>query len=603
MNDPVHLLGLFAVAAVLSAAGAVAENLDALAAQAAKYESGVSEEPLRRIEQLLREGSGEPARRAESEAVLIGMLAPETTFEAKRFACCLLAAYGSETALPALAALLKREETAGIACFALGRISSAKAGDCLRAALAEVKGLPRVQIAVTLGQRAEAESVKPLTGLVRDPDSAAARAAIRALGAIDTGEAREAVAALRRDADPAWAADLAAASLSLADKRLAAGDRKAAAALCADLVRADLPPHVRRGAFGLLLACDADGGVERVRQSLEASRPDPVLAPVALAHIVGLRGKKVSKEFGGLLPRLPPAEQVLLVEALACRGDADARAVIREQVGAAEPTVRRAAIGAVGKLEDASAVALLVQASKAAATPDEGKEIQAALASLRGGETTDQALVEVLRRAADKDKVPLIEVMARRGGREAAALLLELSGATDEQVARAAGQALARIAEGGDAASLAVLQKAAAGGDPRQREAALRALTAWRGFAAWDTVAGIYLKPENEAQRTLALRGLVRMAGAGNAQPDAVLIGRYRQLLDGARGDADRKMILNTLAGVAHPDALALALPLLEVPGVRAEAAQAVERIALAIQKTHPDLSRDALKRVKGGGI
>ena len=86
MNDPVRLLRLLAAAAALSAAGAGAESLDALAAQAAKYESGVSEEPLRRIEQLLREGAGEPARRAESEALLIGLLAPESTFEAKRFA-------------------------------------------------------------------------------------------------------------------------------------------------------------------------------------------------------------------------------------------------------------------------------------------------------------------------------------------------------------------------------------------------------------------------------------------------------------------------------------------------------------------------------------
>jgi len=372
--------------------------------------------------------------------------------------------------------------------------------------------------------------------------------------------------------------------------------------VCADFVSADSAAQVRRGAFGLLLRCDADGGVERVRSALAAEPPDAVFAPVAIAHIAGLRGRRVSKEFGKLMPRLAPALQVLLVEALACRADKDARAVIRAQLGAADPGVRQAAIDAVGKLEDESAVAGLVQAFAAAATPEEEKAIQASLASLSGGAATDKAIVAAVRRATGKEQALLIDVLARRGGGAAVPVLLELSGAPEEQAARAAAQALARLADSADNASLAALQKAVAGDDARTREVALRALAAWRGLAAWDTLAGVYAKPASEAQRALALRGLVRMAGEGNAQPDAALIGRYRQLLKGAQGDADNKLILTMMGGVAHPDTLVLALPLLAQAGVHAEAAQAVERIAQAIQKSHPDAARDALLKVKGGG-
>jgi HEAT repeat protein len=588
MNCLTHPSLVFLAGVLLSAPVAAAADPDALVPAVATYESGTDAGAVRRFEQLLRESVGDSRLRTAGEAALIRLLAPETTFEAKRFACDSLAVYGSEASLPALAALLKQEETVGIACFALGRLPSAQAGDLLRAALAEARGPSRLQLVVALGVRAEEASVKTLAGLARDADIAVARAAIRALGTIDAVSARDALAELRRGTDAALVDDVAAASLNGAERLVAAGDKDTAVKVCEALLPPAFPAHIRRGAFGMLLRSDPDGGLRRMRAVLEAAPSDPVLAPVAIAHLPSVHGEGVSKDFGGLLARLAPPEQVLLVEALACRGDAEACAVIRTQVGAKDPGVRRAAFKAVGRLEDASAVALLAQALKNAATPEEAKEIQLALAGLGGGETTGKAIGELLRQATAKEKLPLIAALSQRGGSAAVSVLLEQTGDSDKEVSRAAGQALVRIAGSGDSAALAVLQEAVAGGDPRIREAALRTLAAWRGDAAWETLLGIYRKPENDAQRTLALRGLVKIAGDGNAQPDGALIGRYRQLLAGAQSDAQRKMILNVLAGVAHPDALALARPLVDVPGLRVEAAQAVERITQALQKTQP---------------
>ena len=579
-----------------------AADLDSLVALAAKYESGSSAEPLRQFEQLLCESVGDSGKRAGLENALIRLLAPDATFEAKRFACKHLAVHGSEASLPALAALLKQEQTVGLACLALGTLSTAKAGDVLRAALTDVRGLSRVQLIDTLGHRAEGESVKALTELAHDADGAVASAAIRALGAIDAAPARDAVSALRRDANPAVAAAVAEASLQGAEQFATAGDRVASAAICEELLHATSPSYIRRGAFGLLVRCDTDGGMKRVGQALASEPIDTVLAAVAIAQVPNLRGEGVSRTFGAVLPRLPPSLQVLLIEALACRADADARASLRGQIGAADPAVRHAARVAVGSLDDASAVSVLVQALTVAATPDEAKDVQRALAGLRGGEATDQAICDALRQSVPQGRPALMAALSRRGGGTAVKALLEQSGASDEQVSRAAAQALVRIADGGDTASLAALQAAVAGGDSRTREVALHTLAAWRGVAAWDTLAGIYLKPLNGAEHAMALRGLVRIAGEGNAYPDAALVGRYNQLLTGAQGGRDCKLILNVLAGVAHPDALALALPLLDVPGVHGEAAEAVRRMASAIQKTHPEAARSALQRLKNEG-
>jgi len=575
---------------VQSLFGETVSDLGVLFKRAAAYESGASTEPLREIERLLNASVNDAKNRAELEEALILLLATEATFEAKRFGCKQLAVYGSLTALPALENLLKQEDTVGMACLALGGMRSPKAGDVLRNALPGSQGTALLQIVGSLGNRAEPDSVKPLESLVRDPDTAVACAAIRALGSIDAPSARNAVAALRREAKPSVAAAVAEASLNGAGQLAAAGDRKAAAALCGELLKTALPTHLRRGAFGLLLRCQRDGGAELIAELLVREPVDPSLAAVAISRVPELRGWRVSRTFGKLLDRLQPEQQALLIEALACRGDSSARAAIRKQAVAVDAQVRLAAFAAMGRTEDDDAVPVLAAALARAASPDETKAIELALAGLRGGRKTDKAICAALHAAGEgAAKMPLMDVLARRGGRAAVSELLACAGSEDKNTSRAATQALTRIADSGDSASLATLCEAVTDGDVRTREAALRALAAWRGIAAWETLQKIYTETENAEEHALALRGLVRIAGEGNAHPDTALIGRYRQLLEGARNDEDRKQIVCVLAGVAHPDALALARPLLDVDAVRAEAVQAVERISEAIKNNPPN--------------
>jgi hypothetical protein len=110
---------------------------------------------------------------------------------------------------------------------------------------------------------------------------------------------------------------------------------------------------------------------------------------------------------------------------------------------------------------------------------------------------------------------------------------------------------------------------------------------------------GVCRSPDAGARRSLALRGLVRIAAEGNAAPDAALAGRYRELAACAKDDGERKLVLGALAGAAHPDTLSIAVRLLAEPGVRPEAEQAVARLAAALEKSHPDLARDALQKAQ----
>ncbi|MCX6909437.1 MAG: hypothetical protein NTY01_15540 [Verrucomicrobia bacterium] len=655
-----------AILAALSIALALplqAADMSQLITDAAKYESGQSVEPLRKFEQLLRDSAAKPALRVELEAAMIKLLAPPATFEARRFACQQLAAIGTDASLPALAELLKKEETTGIACLALGVHPSAKANKTLRTALASARGRARLQIVTTLGDRRDAEAVKPLSEMTRDNDALTASTAILALGKIANEPARKTIATLRKEAKPAIGRIVADASLRVAEALAAAGDHKGATVICEELLQPAQPDNIRRGAFGALLRLEKDGGEQRIVAALRGA--DAKLKPVAIAAIGSLKSRDASKKFATELPKLQPCEQVFMIEALATRGDEAVRPAINALVSAADIGVRRAAIVAVGRLEGASAVPLLVKALPGEKSPEELQDIETALVSLRGNSSTDKAIVAELKETPAETRVHLFSVLARRGAHVAVpALLAETSGVNPTTV-QAAFQAVGKLAKAedlpvllerlvgmsaedsrsdaesaavrtmqkiadaghrtdvvmarmakcsdiggrssllrllpstGDAKALEVLKTACGDKEPRIREAAVRALATWPNVAAWDMLMAVCRQPETETARALAFRGLVRLAADLNAKPDAELIERYRKLMSAARTADDLKLILGALSGVAHPDALKPALSLLSTTSVRAEAELAVRKIAAAVKAQHPEVAREALQRLQ----
>ncbi|MCX6898572.1 MAG: hypothetical protein NT105_07715 [Verrucomicrobia bacterium] len=641
-----------------------AADLSQLTADVAKYESGQSVEPLRKFEQLLRDSAGKPALRAELEAAMVKLLAPPATFEARRFACQQLAVIGTDASLPALAELLKDEEkTVGIACLALGVHPSAKANKTLRTALASARGRARLQIATTLGDRRDAEAVKPLSEMAHDNDALTASTAILALGKIANEPARKTIAALRKEAKPALARIVADASLRVAEELAASGDRKGATAICEELLQPAQPDNIRRGAFGALLRLEKDGSEQRILAAIHGS--DAKLKPVAIAAIGSLKSRDASKTFAAELPKLQPCEQVFMIEALASRGDDAVRSAINAQVSSADVAVRRAAIAAVGRLEGASVVPLLVKAMAGEKSPEELQDIETAFVSLRGNSATDKEIVAELKESPAEAKIRLFSVLARRGAHVAVPSLLAEASGFNPTTVQAAFQAVGKLAKAedipallerlvgmsaadarsdgesaaaralqkitdparrtdvimarmakcsdidgrssllrlmpsaGDAKALDVLKTACADKEPRIREAAVRTLATWPNIAAWDMLMAVCRQPESETVRALAFRGLVRLAGDLNAKPDAELIERYRKLMSVARNADDLKLILGALGGVAHPDALKPALSLLSTTSVRAEAELAVRKIAVAIKAQHPEAAREALQRLQ----
>jgi HEAT repeat protein len=634
-----------------------------LVAEAATYQPGQSREALRRIEELVGQSTAEAATRDALEAGLVQLLAPSATFEARRFACKQLGIIGGKSALPTLAGLLKSDENAGIACLALTTYPPGKADETLRDALASAPRAARVQIINTLGDRRDSDSVKLLAGLAKDADPSVAEAAIASLGKIGDKDAWDMLASLRKTATPNLAPALTEASLRCAANLAAAGDRKPATAAYEGLLAASEPTYVRRAALAGLLRREKDSGEKRILSVLRGSdstlKPVAIAAIPALrskrasqtfaAELPRLQPQEQVWMIESLASRGDPAARDAIAKSLGAPDPAVRRAALsalsrigdassvplfsRALAGASDADERRAIESALIALGGGTPTdnAILVELKKASGN---ARVSLIAVLARRQGPAANSVLFEETNSSDPAVAKAAFRALAKTAaGTDVPALLKQLAKVRDAEVRAeaesAAAQALGKMDDApsrslavisalrqapnieatcsfvcllprcGDAQALAILQSAQQDPDAHIRDAAVRALTDWPDAAAWDPLVSIYRRGATEAVRGLALRGLVRLAGDENAHPDAKLTERYRQLLEGSRGDPDLRLILGTLGGAASPDTLQLALPLLANANVRPEAEVAVKKIAEAIRAKHPQEAQEALLKIQ----
>jgi HEAT repeat protein len=166
-----------------------------------------------------------------------------------------------------------------------------------------------------------------------------------------------------------------------------------------------------------------------------------------------MEGSGVTEQFAGELSKISPEEQVLLIGALADRGDAAALPSITAGSGSAKLEVRKAVLEAVGKLGDASFVKYLVKAASEGASIEEKNAAINSLKLLRG-RGIDNAIVQNMRNSEASVKQQLIKVLAEREAVDAVPALLVEAGNPDRKVRQAAFKALAKLANEQDLLSL-----------------------------------------------------------------------------------------------------------------------------------------------------
>jgi len=389
---------------------------------------------------------------------------------------------------------------------------------------------------------------------------------------------------------------------------------------------------------------------------------DREMQAVAIAMVKEMPGAEVTKALAKELPNLSAAGQVQLLSALGDRGDAVALPVVVTAVKSGDPSVRTAALKALGQLGDASSVALLAEAA-AGSFGEEQRAARASLYRLRGPQV-DEVIVAGIPEAQAKTKVELISSVGERNIRAGVSallktakdadrtvrteslrtlkivagdedlpvlvqLLLSAEGSSDRNEAQKTVAAVAHKIEDknrqadavlavlpsvnevqgrcsllsvlgkiGANTALPVLTAALKDKNAEVQTAAIRALAEWPSGEPVADLLNVAESSGNQVHRILALRGFVRLLGLSNERPADETVAMYKKAMSLAPDTGEKKRVLSGLANTKSLAALQMAAEYLEDEALCEEAGFAAVRIAGAIRADCPDQAGAVLNKI-----
>jgi HEAT repeat protein len=605
---------------------------------------------------------GAEAERAAVSQALAAKLGAATPQLARVWLIRQLQLIGKAEVVPALTGLLddKDDLVRESARRALQYNPSAEAGAALRAALDKAAD-PAWKIAMinAVSQRRDAAATAAIAKLAADKDEAVAASALDGLGTIGTADAAKAIAAVRAGV-PAKLKNLAADDyLRCADQLVKDGQKDAAAAIYQAVYVPTEPAALRLAALrGLVLAKGA-AAIPMIGEVLAGK--DDAMKPVALSFVQEVSGADATAAIVALLPKVAAADQATIIAALGRRGDAAGKPAVLEATKNADAGIRTAAYTALGTLGGAAEVPLLAQGA-AKGEGAEADAARLALVQLRGADV-GAALAAAVAKGDPKTRTEAIKAAAARKAAEAAPAVLAATGDADAAVrleavkamenlgteqslpslvgvlgkaqagaeqeaaeksllavcARAAnkdaaeravlaalpgakmparGSLLKALGKLGGPKALAAVKAALRDTDAAAHEAAVRSLADWPDMAAAPDLLAVAKTDAKEANQVLALRGYLRLAGLPERTTEE-RISMCREALACTKRADVKKLILGVLAEASSPEALAMAIPMLEENPLKNEAAVAVARIAKSLGNRVPESARPALEAVK----
>ncbi|TKJ35953.1 MAG: hypothetical protein CEE38_13160 [Planctomycetes bacterium B3_Pla] len=665
------VLFLTTIAAIpfFSSSLADAMTVDEAIEKLATHKFGQNNEALGLLRESAVGSHSDPALRKKLNDGLVRILDSDAAYDAKQFACRQLTLTATEEHIPVLARHLGDEKLTHIALYVLTHIDSPKVDKVLLVALETAAGNARLGIINMLGNHQCTEAVEPLGKLMISGDEETSIAAIRALGRIGTESAHRQFGQYDIVYDPprkhshAMTMAFAHVNLDFADWFLADGKTRQAQQRYRFAFDKHNPAHIRAaGLKGLVVTMGEQAG-PFVAQSLKSGNKD--LYGMAATIVRTVPEKKTAETLAADLPELEPNVQVLLINALAARGDGAALTTLKDACGNDNASVRNAALSALGKTGDETCIPLLINHAGRGA----GEQRDAVLGSLAGlrGEKVNAALVERLRNGDNTEKAVICRALLQRNAVETAPALVEAAEVGNRSVRAEAlkalrslagqeeipalvdlifvvepaeadevGKALAAVASRnsmhrqctenilarhdgaknvnqriallltlgglGHDLALPILRKGLLDDSSEIRYAAIKALSAWPNAAPAGDLLDVVRSTSNQTHRVLALRGHIDLINAA-VLPAAQKLEHYQQAMKLARQDAQKKKVLSVLADLDTLKAFQTAMSQFDDPSLKNEAALAACRIAQKIHTSKGNQLKDDLKKIAEADI
>lgn len=563
----------FFVSVIALAASAVAA--DTAPAIASLTYSG-EQTAVEALDQRIFAAGRDQAKLGALESELLGLLRrTDLTFTARQtvaqrlgWVLALGGAKAEASAYKPLAAMLLDERESELARLALDPVREDVIDRMLAEAAGKTTGRTRLGILDTLARHRAAAGVPVAVGLLKDSDPATAAAAARTLGEIADAAA---VAALQARPEPTNAA-LAAAKLAAARHTT----RAAALALLRDVEEGGVDPVQRASAFRASLDLQPDTAAQRIDIALGGA--DWTFKQPALEAIRTSTAANLVPMLTTRLPAWDNATQAAVITALGRRQEASATGTIASAVGSSDPSIRAAAITALGELPGTAETAAQLAGVIAEGEPADGKLARQSLARLNGP-AVDATILAGAERGAKEVRPAFIEQIALRNIAAGRPLLARLQRDPDVAARIAAAAALGEI--GGEAEAKLLLAWSQAATDADEQSRTLRSVvnivlrepaSEQRGqlvFAAIDQA--------NDATASRLVPALGRIGGKAAAACAA----RVACRADAKAADA----ALNTLA--RWPDAAGVA-----ALAVAAEKSPAPEVVGRAIEEVLKSIER-----------
>ena len=607
-----------------------------------------------------------PPAPGDEAALIAVLQKPDATLFDKAKACQGLALLGTQKSVPVLAGLLSDEKLAHYARFGLEPIPDPSVDEALRTALGKLQGRLLVGVMDSIGNRRDPKAADDLKGLIASANREVAAAAAAALGRIATPACiealRQALAGPANVRSAVGDACLAACDRLLAagnrDEAATLYDALRKADVPKYIQIAAAHGAIRsRGPAAVpqlieYLGSD-DKGLFGVALAAAHELPAKEAAPALVAEFSKLKSSPEKT-----------AKVLALISVMADVGDKAALPVVLQAAKDGALDIRLAAIRALARLGDASAVPLLLE-TIAQAQGELAEAARDSLVELKG-QQIDDAIAAALDQGESKARVFFIELAGDRGIKSAVPALLKAADDSDPKtrmaairalgmtvgpddlsavIARllgaktkdetaalkdalgkacqrapdreaAAEKVLAAMREAqsaskcllletlgtiGGAKALKAVCEGARDSNVQIQDAATRVLGGWMSADAAPELLELAKTSADARFKIRALRGYIRIARQLGLPADQRLA-MCREAFGLAQRDEEKRLVLEVLGRIPSAEALAMVVPHLENPSLKAVAGTAAVSIGEKIVGSSPAAVAKAVEQVLKSG-
>ncbi|MGC8991630.1 MAG: HEAT repeat domain-containing protein, partial [Verrucomicrobiia bacterium] len=211
--------------------------------------------------------------------------------------------------------------------------------------------------------------------------------------------------------------------------------------------QSSVPHQVKAGAVRGAIIARGESGLDLLRESLQSE--DYIVFAAAVRTAIELKESSVTTALTDALPKLPADNQVVVLNALAQRGDPAALPAIVDIAKSGTQAPKPAAVRALGQIGQPRSVPVLVDLM-GSSDREVSQAARESLAAIPGREV-DDVILKMLASESPSDRLTALQLIGRRRMQSAVPNLLKATGDADGRVRTAA---LKRIGELGEPAQL-----------------------------------------------------------------------------------------------------------------------------------------------------